>query len=253
MSSLEAVLKRDRHIVVATIIGLVALSWAYLVFMVRGMNSGAMTMMVAPGDWDAQVAITMFLMWSIMMVGMMLPSAAPMILLHAALSRQSQSATQVHSSTQIFLFGYLVSWAAFSAVATALQWWLSNLDLLSPMMIGTSPKLNGAVLIAAGVFQFLPWKAACLKYCQTPAMFLTRHRRTGLSGAFVMGLHHGAYCVGCCWALMLLLFVGGVMNILWIAGLAIFVLVEKLVPWGTNFGRVSGFLMVIAGLVLVVR
>ncbi|MEE8367458.1 MAG: DUF2182 domain-containing protein [Thermoanaerobaculia bacterium] len=253
MNSLEAVLKRDRHIVVATIFGLVALSWAYLVLMVRGLNTGAMAMMVAPDAWNSQVAVTMFLMWTIMMVGMMLPSAAPMILLFAALARQGREARQVHSRTLIFLGGYLVVWTAFSAAATALQWWLSSLELLSPMMIGTSSRLNGALLIAAGVFQWLPIKTACLRHCQSPATFLTQHRRPGLVGALAMGAHHGAFCLGCCWALMLLLFVGGVMNILWIAALAIFVLIEKLVPWGTLFGRVGGALLVIGGLVLATR
>ncbi len=171
LNSLEALLKRDRRIVLATIFGLVALSWSYLVLMVRGMKSGDMTMMVAPDAWGLQVALTMFLMWSIMMVGMMLPSAAPMILLHAALSRQSNNSTQVHASTQIFLLGYLVSWAAFSAAATALQWWLSSLELLSPMMVGTNSRLNGAVLIAAGIFQWLPIKTACLQHCQSPRDF----------------------------------------------------------------------------------
>lgn len=253
MNSLEALLQRDRQIALATIFGLVALSWGYLVLMVRRMSSGEMSMMVTPDAWNLQVAVTMFLMWSIMMVGMMLPSAAPMILLFAALSRQGREVQQVHSRTLIFLLGYLVIWTVFSAAATALQWWLSSLALLSPMMIGTSAKLNGAVLIAAGIFQWLPIKTACLQHCQSPATFLTRHKRPGLFGAFLMGLHHGAFCLGCCWVLMLLLFVGGVMNLLWIAGLAIFVLIEKLVPWGSVFGRVSGVLMVFAGLVVAFR
>jgi predicted metal-binding membrane protein len=246
--SLEAILKRDRQIVLATIVGLVALSWAYLVLMARDMSAGDMTMMVQPDAWGARVAITMFLMWSIMMVGMMLPSAAPMVLLNAALLRQTQQTERVHRNTLVFLAGYLAIWTAFSAAATVLQWWLSQLDLLSPMMIGTSSTMNQMVLIAAGIYQWLPWKTACLKHCQTPVMFLTQHRRPGLSGAFRMGLLHGAYCVGCCWALMLLLFVGGVMNLLWIALLAGLVLVEKLLPWGTNFGRVTGVLMILAAL-----
>ncbi|MFQ5982463.1 MAG: DUF2182 domain-containing protein [Woeseiaceae bacterium] len=244
MPAVEALLKKDRHIVLATLVGLIALSWAYLVMMARDMSM----IMVPLERWDAQIAFSAFLMWAIMMVGMMLPSAAPMILLNAALLRKSDKPQPVHSYTILFLAGYLACWTMFSAAATALQWWLVSLQLVSPMMKGTSAQLNGSILIAAGIYQWLPLKEACLRHCRSPAVFLTQHKRPGPSGAFVMGLHHGAYCVGCCWVLMLLLFVGGVMNLLWIAFLAAFVLVEKLLPFGAKFGRIGGSIMFAVGI-----
>jgi len=153
--------------------------------------------------------------------------------------------------TWLFLLGYLATWCLFSGVATALQWWLSDLKLVSPMMVGTSNALSGTILILAGIYQWLPLKAACLQHCRSPANYLAEHKRPGIYGAFIMGLHHGAYCIGCCWILMLLLFVGGVMNLLWIALLAGFVLIEKLLPWGQKIGRIAGAAMVLSGILLV--
>jgi len=251
-SSIEVLLKKDRQVVITAIAGLVAVSWSYLWFMARDMNSAGMSlMMTSPNAWTGQVALAVFLMWAIMMVGMMLPSVAPLILLYTAILRQREKPPPVLTCTWLFLLGYLASWCLFSGTTTALQWWLSSLKLVSPMMIGTSKILNGSILIAAGVYQWLPLKAACLKHCRSPAIYLAEHKRPGLSGAFIMGLHHGTYCIGCCWILMLLLFVGGVMNLLWIALLAGFVLIEKLLPWGKNFGRVGGALMIVAGAVFI--
>lgn len=236
----------------AAIVGLVAVSWSYLWFMARNMDSGHMSlMMTPPATWTGEVALAVFLMWAIMMVGMMLPSAAPMILLFAAILRQREVPPSVLIYTWLFLLGYLVTWCLFSGAATALQWWLADWKLVSPMMTGTSNMLNGSILIAAGVYQWLPLKAACLQHCRAPANYLAEHKRPGVSGAFLMGLHHGAYCIGCCWILMLLLFVGGVMNLLWIAVLASFVLIEKLLPWGQKIGRIAGVIMVLAGAFLV--
>ena len=237
--------------VLATLAGLITLSWTFLVLMARdigglGMTDMPMTM-TALEPWDLQIAFAVFLMWTIMMVGMMLPSAAPMILLNAALLRKSEEPQPVQSFTILFLLGYLASWTVFSAVATALQWWLASMQLVTPMMRGASSLLNAAILIAAGIYQWLPLKEACLRYCSTPAAFLTKHRRSGPSGAFLMGLYHGVYCVGCCWVLMLLLFVGGVMNLLWIAGLTVFVLLEKAVPGGEIIGKTAGVFLVVAG------
>jgi len=238
--------------VLAAIVGLVAVSWSYLWFMARNMDSGGMSLiMTGPEDWTVPVALAVFLMWAIMMVGMMLPSAAPMILLYAAILRQRELPPSVLIYTWLFLLGYLVTWCLFSGAATALQWWLAGMKLVSPMMTGTSNMLNGIILIAAGVYQWLPLKAACLQHCRAPANYLADYKRPGVSGAFLMGLHHGAYCIGCCWILMLLLFVGGVMNLLWIAVLASFVLIEKLLPWGQKIGRIAGVIMVLAGAVLV--
>jgi predicted metal-binding membrane protein len=256
MTSLDALLRKDRQIVLVTLAGLIILSWAYLVLIARQMGSPGMgelpAMTMEPEKWGLQIAFAVFMMWLIMMVGMMLPSAAPMILLNAALLRKSKVAQPVQSFTNLFLLGYLASWTIFSVTATASQWWLADMQLVSPMMKGTSAVLNGSVLIAAGAYQWLPLKQACLRHCRTPAVFLAQHRRPGASGALLMGLHHGAYCVGCCWVLMLLLFVGGVMNLLWIAFLAAFVLIEKLLPFGVHFGRIGGAIMIIAGVVLAI-
>ena len=252
MNSIETILRNDRRVVLAALVSLVTVAWAYLWFRARGMNSTGMSlMMTAPEAWTAPVALAVFLMWAIMMVGMMLPSAAPMILLYAAILRQRKPPPPVLTYATLFLLGYLAIWCLFSGVATALQWWLSDLKLVSPMMVGTSKILNGIILITAGIYQWLPLKAACLQHCRSPAHYLAEHKRPGMSGAFVMGLHHGIYCIGCCWSLMLLLFIGGVMNLLWIALLAGFVLIEKLLPWGQYIGRFTGAVMVGTGAVLI--
>jgi len=194
----------------------------------------------------------MFVMWAVMMAAMMTPSAAPMILLYAAITRKTRAEGRPVAHSGAFASGYLATWTAFSALATVLQWGLEQAALLSPMMAGTSPYLGGVILIAAGTYQMTPLKHACLKHCRSPVHFLVGHWRKGAGGAFRMGLNHGFYCVGCCWVLMALLFVGGVMNLLWIAALAGFVLLEKIVPHGVLVGRVAGGLLIIAGLWLTV-
>ncbi|MBK0328492.1 DUF2182 domain-containing protein [Rhodobacteraceae bacterium F11138] len=181
-----------------------------------------------PGVWSAGYAVLVFLMWWVMMIAMMLPSVAPAVLLNAALSRHTSAADYVQSISAVFVAGYLVIWAGFSLVATAAQWALEAAGLVSATMmtlIETWP--GGLVLIAAGVFQFTPLKSACLEHCRSPAKFLTERRRNGLRGAFLMGAEHGVYCLGCCWFLMALLFVGGIMNLFWIVGIAAFVALER--------------------------
>ncbi len=251
---LEAFLKRDRWFVLAGLAGVTVLAWAYLVVMAAdldGMAMGAMAMpAVAP--WSALDVWLMFVMWAVMMVGMMLPSAAPMILLYAAVSRRQRGRGHVFAPTGVFAAGYLVAWTAFSLAATASQWVLEQAALLSPMMVGTSPYLGGALLVAAGVYQWTPLTHACLENCRAPAAFLSRIWRTGTGGAVAMGVHHGAYCIGCCWVLMALLFVGGVMNLLWVAAIAAFVLVEKLTRHGHLVGRASGALLALAGVYVLV-
>jgi predicted metal-binding membrane protein len=149
--------------------------------------------------------------------------------------------------------GYLVVWTGFSALATTLQWALEQATLLSAMMVSTSPLLGGALLITAGAYQMTPLKQACLIHCRSPVQFLSSHWRKGTGGAFRMGLAHGLYCLGCCWVLMVLLFVGGVMNLLWIAALAGFVLAEKIIPRGVLFGRIMGGAMILGGLWLMAQ
>ena len=253
MSSIESLLRQDRRIAITALTGLIFVAWVYLVFMARGMDSAQRSLMMTPPDaWNLAVAIAVFAMWAIMMIGMMLPSAAPMILLYAAILRRRPEPPAVLGYTAVFLSGYIVTWTAFSAAATGLQWWFASLRLVSPMMTSTSEALNGGILVAAGIYQWLPFKTACLHHCRSPAEFIARHNRPGIAGAFYMGLHHGVYCIGCCWMLMLLLFVGGVMNLLWIALLAAFVLIEKLLPRGRQFGRIAGIVMLVAGIVLIV-
>lgn len=249
-SLIEAALRRDRLVVVFCVLLVVALSWAYLLAgagMVQEM--GEMLMPMGTGPWTLGHAVIVLVMWSVMMAAMMLPSAAPMILLYAAMARRRSERGELAtaSGTIAFVVGYLAVWAAFSLAATALQFGLEKAALLSPAMETTSIVLAGAVLIAAGVYQWTPLKRACLRYCRSPLDFIMTHWRPGTRGALLMGLRHGAVCVGCCWLLMLLLFVGGVMNLAWIAGVALFVLVEKLSRAGHWIGRGAGVLLVVWG------
>jgi predicted metal-binding membrane protein len=215
------------------------------------MDGPAAWMMTA--RWDGAYAALMFGMWSVMMLGMMLPSAAAGILLYARVARSDARSGSPVTRTYLFAAGYLLAWAAFSAVATLLQWLLASATLLTPMMESDSHRFSAAVLIAAGIYQWTPLKDVCLRQCRGPADFLARYWRRGMTGALRMGFQHGLYCVGCCWVLMLLLFVGGVMNLVWIAAITVFVLVEKLAPPGVLAGRVVGLLMMAAGLLLLVR
>ena len=198
--------------------------------------------------WTAERTLTMFLMWWVMMIAMMLPSAAPTILLAAALNRRSQARTPPYGKTATFTLGYLLAWALFSMIAVALQHWLEQSGRLSMHLESVSDAVTGTLLLIAGLWQFSPLKQACLRHCRSPADFLVAHRRPGSAGALVMGMHHGSYCLGCCWFLMGLLFVGGVMNIYWIVGLASFVFMEKVVVAGNWFSRLAGIGLSIAGI-----
>ena len=183
-----------------------------------------------------------------MMVAMMVPGTAPMILLFAAIRRKQRESDHPLASVSAIVAGYVAVWSVFSLAATLLQWGLEQAALLSPMMVGTGPILGGALLVVAGLYQWSPLKQACLRHCRSPIHFIVHRRRAGSGGAFVMSLEHGAFCVGCCWFLMGLLFVGGVMNLLWVAAIAVFVLLEKVLPFGARAGRVTGGLLVLAGL-----
>jgi predicted metal-binding membrane protein len=213
------------------------------------MAMGGMTM--HPGVWSPAYWVIMLLMWWVMMVAMMTPSAAPMILLYARATRHAEGRGQLQpgiASTAAFAGGYLLAWLGFSIGATFLMWLLERTGALSvSRMASTGAWLSGGLLIAAGLYQFSPLKNICLRVCRAPAEFLSRHWRPGASGALRMGLEHGAFCVGCCWVLMALLFVGGVMNLLWVAILAILVLAEKLAPAGLWISRISGAVLVAWG------
>jgi predicted metal-binding membrane protein len=248
-TALETALKHDRWLTAGALLLAVLLSWAWIVPMALDMY-GAMTgpsawMMTT--NWDALHLALLFAMWAVMMVGMMLPSAAPTLLLYAALARKSDSSGSVAPRVYAFAAGYLAIWTLFSLLATTLQRVLAAALVLSPMMEVQSRAWAGGLLVLAGVYQFTAAKRACLTACRSPVEFITRHWRPGRSGAFRMGLEHGLYCLGCCWALMLLLFVGGVMNLWVIAAITLFVLLEKAAPLGAQAGRLSGALLLLLG------
>jgi predicted metal-binding membrane protein len=240
----ERALRHDRILLVAGVSTVVVLSWAYLLAGAGTMQEmDGMLMPMSTGPWTLGHALLMLLMWAVMMAAMMLPSAAPTILLYATIARGRNASGMPATASGIFAAGYVAIWTIFSLAAVALQYALQRLALLSPMMETTSMALAGGLLIAAGIYQWLPLKKTCLQTCRSPLEFVLTHWRAGTRGAFVMGLQHGVYCVGCCWMLMLLLFVGGVMNLGWIAGLAVLVLVEKLAPAGHWIGRGAGILL----------
>jgi predicted metal-binding membrane protein len=206
-----------------------------------------------PGAWNAAYWLTMLSMWWVMMVAMMTPSAAPMILLYARVARHAPGRSAPDHAlgpTAAFAAGYLVCWLGFSIVAVALQFALESLRLVDGMTMGSvNGWLTGTLFLAAALYQLSPLNAACLTHCRAPAAFLARHRRPGARGAFRLGLIHGAYCVGCCWVLMLLLFAAGIMNLVWIAGLAILVLIEKVLPFGARLAPLTAAgLLAAAGL-----
>lgn len=254
---LVTVLRRDRLVVLAGLGGVTVLAWLYLILLAAGMvdGPGAMGEAMAnarPIPWTAGDFALMVMMWSVMMVGMMLPGATPMILLFAMINRKKREAGYPFVPTGAFALGYAGAWTAFSLFATILQWALHSAALLSPMLVSTSAVLAGALFIAAGTYQLTPLKHACLKNCRSPVHFIMTRWRSGAGGALRMGLEHGAYCVGCCWFLMGLLFVLGVMNLLWVAALTILVLVEKAAPHGEWTARISGVAMLAAGLYLLI-
>lgn len=249
---LEAVLRRDRAVVLAGVLGVAALAWAYILYLARGRND--LDLVMHPMEpWGGLDFLFRFVMWAVMMVAMMVPTAAPMILLFATVNRRRREQRQPFVPTGVFLAGYVVVWSGFAALATLAMWGLHTAALLSPRLVSTSPLLGGALLIAAGIYQWSPLKRICLTHCRTPLGFLMSEWREGTRGGFQMGLRHGSYCVGCCWILMTLLFVTGVMNLLWLAAIAVFVLVEKVAPAGPWLSRVTGLLLAGGGVWVVVR
>jgi predicted metal-binding membrane protein len=269
-SAFETVLRRDRLVVAASLVGLCLLSWLFLIHLalqmetMEGMAARMMSMPVrdtvstlldtalSPGAAalaDATVNFALVaLMWVVMMVGMMMPSAAPTILLFSALQRKRTATGRIGGRTASFVAGYFAIWTAFSIAAAAAQTALAHAGLISMQMATTSAALGGALFIAAGLFEFTPLKDRCLVHCRSPLEWIPRHMRPGRLGAFRMGVEHGAYCVGCCWALMLLLFVGGVMNLIWVAILAAIVLVQKMLPGGVVLARFAGLVLVVCGI-----
>jgi predicted metal-binding membrane protein len=260
--TLETVLRRDRAVVAVAIVGLTALAWGYVLWLAADMDMGGMDMsdfrmipagtgIMAPSlaPWSGMEFAFVFAMWVVMMIGMMTPSAAPMILIYARLGRQAVVADKPFAATGWFVAGYLLAWVGFALVATAAQWGLDRATLLDSMMASRNNVIGGGVLIAAGIYQWTPLKDVCLAKCQSPFLFIQQLGgfRRDATGAMLLGLYHGAYCVGCCWVLMAMLFVGGVMNVLWIALLALLVLLEKLLVFGRWLARAAGFAFLVAG------
>jgi predicted metal-binding membrane protein len=259
-ASLRLIQKRDRLLVLAALAITSVLAWAYMLHEARAMmRTGVCEClgleMAGPDtrDWSGMQVLALFLMWAEMMIAMMLPSAAPMVLTFASVNRARSEQERPFVPTGLFVSGYFLVWCAFSLIATLVQWALHSGALLSPMMVSVSPWLGGGLLIGAGVFQFTPWKNACLTHCANPLNFLLTQWREGKAGAIVMGLRHGSFCLGCCWLLMLLLFVLGVMNVIWIAALTIYVLLEKFLGKNVWFGRATGLVLCAWGLEIVIR
>jgi predicted metal-binding membrane protein len=251
-TSIETFLRRDRSVVLAGLSAIIILSWTYMGYLtwdmanMMEMSDASMGMEMAMPTvqpWGMVDFLLVFIMWAVMMFAMMTPSAAPMVLTYSKISRQRQAQRKPVLGTVVFFLGYALVWTTFSAAATLAQGALHAATLLSPMMETTSPVLGGIILIAAGVFQFTPLKYACLSHCRTPLGFFMAEWREGKLGALVMGVRHGIFCVGCCWLIMALLFVAGVMNLFWIAVIAAYVLVEKLLPGGHKVSWAIGTLM----------
>ena len=256
VSTIERLLKRDRAIVLTALAAMAVVSTIYTVFGV-GMDMSALDMTAMPGDmlmavavWTPEYAVLAFFMWWIMMIAMMLPSAAPVLLLYAALKRRRREIVNPVAMTAVFLSGYLSVWAFFSLLATSLQWILQSAGLVSGMLNVSNKVLGIAILLAASAYQFSPLKQVCLTQCRQPARFIAGPQGAGLTGALRLGIRHGTYCVGCCGGLMLLLFFGGIMNLFWVAGLGLYVLLEKLLPYGRWLSYAAGVGLFAVGLKL---
>jgi predicted metal-binding membrane protein len=243
---------RDRIVVLVALAGVTAVAWAWLIRMATEMNSSVPMAVMGVRAWAPVDFGLTLLMWTVMMVGMMVPTAAPMTLTYAAVARKAARGQTPVPPTMVFAAGYVCLWALFSVLAALAQWGLDQAGVLSPMLVTTSPLLGAGLLVAAGAYQLTPLKRACLDHCRSPVYFLSAHWKRGIGGAFRMGMEHGAFCIGCCWALMGLLFVGGVMNLAWVAVIAFFVLVEKLIPRGRLASAVAGGGLIGTGLVMMV-
>jgi predicted metal-binding membrane protein len=249
---LEQALRHDRWFVLAALLVISALALGYTGWLATGFD---MSSMMSPDyvPWSPGHFAFMLAMWVVMMIGMMTPSVAPTLLLYAAFARQAAARGQVFAPAGWFFAGYLLAWSAFALLATLLQWWLESLSLLPPMMAGTGHVAGGVLLVVAGVYQWLPVKQSCLSQCQAPLAFVQRHGGFAADsrGSLRLGWKHGLYCIGCCWMLMALLFAFGVMNLAWIAGLMIYVLLEKLLPNPRWVSRGAGGAAIIGGVGLI--
>ena len=277
--ALTGTLRRPRAIVLGALAVITLLAWAWLIHLsatmhsapmpgmptmdmsgmdMPGMDMSAMDMdSLAPAlePWTLTHGLLLFAMWAVMMVGMMTPSVTPMVLIYQRVAHQANAGGHNFASVGWFFCGYLAAWSTFAALATLAQWALESATLLSPMMKSSSDDFGGLLLLAAGIYQWLPMKDACLSHCRAPLVFVQQHGgfQASFNGSLRLGFVHGMYCIGCCWALMALLFVGGVMNILWIAALMVLVLLEKIVPRAHWLTRIVGIAFCVGGLWLIAR
>jgi len=243
-------LKRDKLLLFLSLVFITAISWWYMFYLAGKMDHSSMQMDMMPQmmKWGIIQFLLTFIMWFVMMIAMMVPSVTPAVFIFSNVYQKRAQSEKPVVSSWIFLLGYLSIWLVFSFLATLFQSLLINTALLSPMMKSTSNILGGIILIGCGLFQWSSIKYSCLKHCRSPLDFLMGEWRDGKSGAFIMGFRHGYYCLGCCWLLMLLLFITGVMNLLWVALIALFVLIEKVAPWGIWISRFTGVILVVAGI-----
>ena len=253
--SVEQLIRRDRAIVALGLLGMAATGWLYILRLGREMAQAADMTMTMPqmAPWSLPDFFFTFLMWAVMMVAMMVPSATPMLLIFATVNRKRLVENTPVIRTGLFLGGYLAVWTAFSLLAALGQWGLHAAALVSGPAIAVTPWLGGALLLLAGVYQFTHLKHACLARCQSPLGFILSEWREGTAGAIAMGLRYGLFCAGCCWVLMALLFVAGVMNLLWVAAIAGFVLVEKLIPLGGTVSWLAGAILIVWGIWLITQ
>jgi len=272
---LSTVLEKDNLIVYLSIFLIVIITGLYTIFgigmpmsaiemtkmsgifsmsssMEMNMNMGSNNMDMK-NRWSISMAMSMFLMWWLMMIAMMTPSAAPTLLLFHNLKKIGSEGKKALSYTYLFLFGYLIIWAIFSLIACIIHKFFDTSSITdAAMMQLKSVQFSGILLITAGVYQFTPLKNACLEKCRTPIDFLSSNNRKGAKGSFIMGAHHGLFCLGCCWALMALLFVGGVMNLFWITGLALYVLIEKIIIKAGWLDKIMGLILIFFGTSLLI-
>ncbi len=251
-TQIERILRRDSVIVAAGLSGVTVIAWIYMFNMAGGVVSLDQGAQLSSGPhmhaWNPLDIVLIFSMWAVMMIAMMVPSESPIVLMFAAINRERHRQQQPFVSAGAFFLGYLVAWTMFSALATLTQWGLHAATLLSHTMVINSSIAGGALLFAAGIFQWTPLKYACLSRCRSPLGFLMTEWREGIVGAFIMGLKRGVYCIGCCWLLMGLMFVAGVMNLLWMVIITIFVFLEKVVPGGFWISRIAGLLLIVWGM-----
>jgi len=266
-SAFEAILRRDRIIITASLVVLTVLAWADLSWLANDMDMGGMDMtgyrmipagqalmMPASAPWRPIEFAYVFVMWVVMMIGMMTPSVTPTILIYARVGRQATE-SRPFARVAWFAGGYFLAWVAFALVATSLQWALERAALLTPMMVSANTIVGGILLILAGLYQWTPLKDICLRQCQAPLGFILSHGgfQATRTGSLALGFRHGVSCLGCCWALMVLLFALGVMSLFWIAALAILVLLEKVVPAGRVISRIAGLAFVVGGVWMLVQ